>query len=124
MILYILQALFVLLMAAVGWSFIKDPNTFGPNSWMAMAIGLALGVFLISIDILSSRKKLAVFSGVFLGLIVGISIAYAFSFVTPLIVDYYQSMSEEKFTPKQYEALVRYINLFVGVCTTYLAISF
>jgi uncharacterized protein YacL len=91
---------------------------------MAMAIGLAVGVFLISIDILSSRKKLAVFSGVFLGLIVGISIAYAFSFVTPLIVDYYQSMMDEKFVPKQYDALVRYINLFVGLCTTYLSISF
>ena len=125
MILYILQALFVLLMAAVGWSFIKDPNTqIGPNSWLAMAIGLAVGVFLISIDILSSRKKLAVFSGVFFGLIVGISIAYALSFVTPLVVDYYQSMSEEKFSPKQYDALVRYINLFIGVATTYLAISF
>src|SRR5437762_704288 len=125
MILYVLQAVFVLLMAAVGWSFIKDPKTqIGPNSWLAMAIALALGVLLVSIDILSSRKKLAVFSGVFFGLIVGISIAYALSFVTPFIVDYYQSITQQQFRSGQYDALVRYINLFVGVSTTYLSISF
>src|SRR5215468_213827 len=112
MILYLLQALFVLIMAAVGWSFLKDPNTFGSNSWLAMAIGLSVAVFLLAIDILSTRKKLAVFSGVFFGLVVGILIAYALSFVTPLVVDYYQSMMEMQFKPEYYAALVRYINLF------------
>jgi uncharacterized protein YacL len=125
MILHILRALFVLLMAAVAWSFIKDPYTqFSPNTWLAMAIGLAVAVFLVSIDILSSRKKLAVFSGVFFGLVIGVSIAYAFSFVTPLVVDYYRSMTEYQITQKEYDALVRYINLFIGTATTYLAISF
>src|SRR3954451_21179275 len=118
MVLNVLRALFVLVMAALGWSFLKDPNTYGPNSWMAMAIGLSVAVFLMSIDILATRRKLALFSGVFFGLVVGISIAYALSFVTPLIVDYYQSFSEEKLGDKQYAALIRYINLFIGVTTT------
>jgi uncharacterized protein YacL len=124
MVLHILRALFVLLMAAVGWSFIKDPATFGTYSWLAMAIGMVVAVFLLSIDILSTRRKLAVFSGVFFGLVVGICIAYALSFVTPLIVDYYQSFSDDKLGAKQYAALIRYIDLFIGVTTTYLAISF
>jgi uncharacterized protein YacL len=125
MILHILRALFVLLMAAVGWSFIKDKDTqFSPNSWMAMAIGLCVGVFLISIDILSSRRKLGLFSGVFFGMVIGVSIAYAFSFVTPLIVDYYNTMMERPLRPDEYDAVVRYINLFVGISTTYLAVSF
>jgi uncharacterized protein YacL len=125
MILHILRALFVLLMAAVAWSFIKDPYTqFSPNIWLAMAIGVTVAVFLVSIDILSSRKKLAIFSGVFFGLVIGVSIAYAFSFVTPLIVDYYRSMTEYQLSQKEYDALVRYINLFVGTATTYLSISF
>jgi len=124
MVLNVLRALFVLVMAALGWSFLKDPNTYGPNSWMAMAIGLSVAVFLMSIDILATRRKLALFSGVFFGLVVGISIAYALSFVTPLIVDYYQSMTFSTFKREHYEALVRYINLFIGVATTYLAVSF
>ena len=73
MILHILRALFVLLMAAVGWSFIKDPNTpFGAYTWLALAIALVVGVFIVCIDILAPRKKLAVFSGTFFGLLVGI----------------------------------------------------
>jgi uncharacterized protein YacL len=124
MILHILRALFVLIMAAVGWSYIKDENTQSPNNWMAMAIGLSVGVFLISIDILSSRRKLAVFSGVFFGMVIGVSIAYAFSFVTPLIVDYYNSMMDAPLSEPQSKAVIKYINLFAGVATTYLAISF
>ena len=125
MVLHILRALFVLVMAAVGWSFIKDPKTkFADYNWLAMAIGMAVAVFLLSIDILSTRRKLSLFSGVFFGLVVGISIAYALSFVTPLVVDYYQSFSEEKLKTDDYDVLIRYVNLFVGVATTYLAISF
>src|SRR4051812_37005312 len=105
MVLLFVRALFVLLMAAVGWAFIKDPNAqIGPNSWLAMGMAVVLAVAFVCVDILSDRKKLSVFSGVFFGLAIGISIAFALSFVTPLIVDYYQSSVERTLPPKEYSA--------------------
>jgi len=124
MVLIILQGLFVLVMAAVGWSYIKDPNTQVGPAWLALAIALALAVLLICIDILAPRRKLALFSGTFFGLLVGIIIAYALSFVTPLLVDQYQATQNMLLSTAQYNAVVRYINLLIGVISCYLSISF
>ncbi len=124
MVLHILRALFVLLMSAVGWSFIKNPDAFGPNSWLAMGISLVVAVLLVCIDILSTRRKLALFAGAFFGLIVGISIAYALSYVTPLAIDQYEFFMASSMPEKVRLALTQYINLLLGVTTCYLAISF
>src|SRR5688572_7137530 len=125
MILTILRGLFVLLMAAVGWSYIKDPNTqIGPSTWLALAFAVIIGVFIVCIDILAPRKKLSLFSGVFFGLLVGISIAYALSFVTPLLVDQYEFMTSQVLGEKTRTAVITYINTLVGTVTCYLAISF
>src|SRR5687768_17843203 len=80
MVLHILRALFVLLMVAAGYSYLR-------LSWLTMAIGLTLAVLFLSIDILSPRKKLAVFAGTFLGIIIGIVFAYALSFAVEMVVD-------------------------------------
>src|ERR1043165_3417424 len=98
MILHVLRALFILLMGAVGWYYLSGPPSqlllnytgLGNFSWLAMALTLAIAVLLISVDILASRRKLAVFSGVLFGLVVGVAIAYAISFVVKLLVDQYQ----------------------------------
>ncbi|HWP39312.1 MAG TPA: PIN domain-containing protein [Tepidisphaeraceae bacterium] len=125
MVLHIVRALFVLLMAAVGWSYIKDPNTqIGPYTWLTMAVAVALAVLFVCIDILAPRKKLAVFAGTFFGLVVGISIAYALSFVTPLLIDQYEFMTDTPLAPKVREPIEYYINLLIGVITCYLSISF
>ena len=68
MVLHILRALFVLLLAAAGYSYLR-------LSWLTMAIGLSLAVVFLSIDILSPRKKLTVFAGTFFGIIIGIVLA-------------------------------------------------
>jgi uncharacterized protein YacL len=125
MILHVLRALFVLLMAAVGWAFIKDPNqSLGPNNWLSLAIAIVIAVLIVCLDILAPRKKLAVFSGAFLGLIVGISISYALSFVTALLVDQYIAATNANVTVTMRDGVVQFINLLVGVVTCYLAISF
>src|SRR3984885_897428 len=127
MFLLILRALFVLLMAAIGWSFITDPHTqFTAYNWLALAIATSVSVFVICIDILAPRKKLTIFAGTFFGLIVGISIAFALSFLTPWILDQIGTMSDS--TPPLSEAsrhaIIFYINLFIGIVTSYLSISF
>src|SRR5438045_6733289 len=101
MILHLLRALFVLLMAAVGFFFVRqDPRPLAKLDvyvWLLPAIGLTVGVLLVCIDILSPRKKLAAFAGTFLGLIVGLCIAYALSFIVQWLVDQYgTSLSSEQ----------------------------
>src|SRR5437879_1464468 len=81
MVLHVLRGLFILIMVAVGWSYLS-------LDWLAVAICSMIGVFFVAIDILSPRRKLAVFSGVLFGLMVGILIAYGLSFAVPLIVDH------------------------------------
>ncbi len=129
MVLTVLRALFILLMAAVGWFYVNsDFRPFGDFTWMAMAIALVVGTFILCVDILSPRKKLMIFAGLFFGLIVGITIAYALSFVVQLLVDQYghpldpQSPSFAGAKASR-DAMVGYINMIVGVATCYLSIK-
>ncbi|HEX8523044.1 MAG TPA: PIN domain-containing protein [Tepidisphaeraceae bacterium] len=120
MVLSILRALFVLLMAAVGFFFVfRDPtplNTTGVYDWLLPAIGITLAVFIVCADILAPRQKLAIFSGTFFGLIVGLIFAYVLGFVVRLLVEQYATGYKER--------LIEYINTMVSVACCYLSISF
>jgi uncharacterized protein YacL len=132
MVLHILRALFVILMASVGWFFLTDPKlSFGPWTWMALTIALVLAVLFVCIDILSPRRKLAVFSGTFLGLLVGVFAAYALSFVLSLLVDNVISLINSRDPTKpsiidytMRDNFLRFANLLLGMICCYLAISF
>src|SRR5207245_2902309 len=91
MILHVLRALFILLMAAAAWFYLQFLPQFPGSNWVWPFITLGLAVLFITTDVVAPRRKLAIFSGTFLGLIVGITIAYALSFVIRLLVEtYYQ----------------------------------
>jgi uncharacterized protein YacL len=139
MVLHILRALFVLLMAAVGWFFLKHTaQPFGAYTWMAMSITLTLAVLFICIDILSPRKKLAIFSGTILGLLVGLFTAYALSFVVDMVVDQYVTRLPEPprsdastaehtryaSLKERRDTVILFANVVVGMVCCYLAISF
>jgi uncharacterized protein YacL len=129
MVLHALRALFILLMAAVGWFFVKhNAQPFRQYTWLALTITLTLGVFFVCIDILAPRKKLAVFSGTILGLIVGLFVAYALSFVVDMIVDQYLQYLNKitgQFTDlRQREALILFADVVIGLICCYLAVSF
>ncbi len=129
MILTVLRALFVLLISAVGYFYATQTGMWGENyTWLAMAVALVVGVFIVCVDILSPRKKLAVLSGTFFGLIVGILIAYALSFVVNLLMEQFISPQLDArgfdLAAGQRETIASYINMLVGVTVCYLAISF
>src|SRR5947199_2245482 len=138
MILHVLRALFILLMGAVGYFLLLQPQqVFGAYTWLTLGIVLSIGVLIVCADILSPRRKLAVFSGTFLGLVVGIFIAYALSFVVTLVVDNYLpaiSDTAQEFLSRNYtvnkkvysnrDAVVQNLNLVLGVICCYLSISF
>ena len=88
MILTFLRAFFILLMAAIAWSYLHSSDQLQADfTWLALAIAISGATLLICIDILSPRQKLAIFSGIFFGLIVGVAFSYALSFVVRLLVD-------------------------------------
>ena len=123
MILYVLRALFVLLMAAVGWFYLSRPEQVG-HGWVAMPIAVALALFFVGLDILAPRRKLTVFAGTFFGLCVGIAIAYALSFAVKLLVDQYVAISPLGLKNSQIPAIDEFADLIVGIVCCYLAISF
>jgi uncharacterized protein YacL len=115
MVLHILRAVFVLLMAAVGYFYLQ-------LSWLTMTIALTLGVVFVCIDILSPRRKLAIFAGTFFGLIVGVVFAYALSFAVRLIVEQTnQLLPQPLLFPDRW---VAFFNLMIGTTCCYLAVSF
>lgn len=132
MVLVVLRAVFVLLMAAVGWTFILDDGqVFGGFTWLSLAIAMTLAVLIIAADILAPRRKLIVFSGIFTGLVVGVLASYALSFVVTLLVDYVVSYVNALYAtsipaiPDSQKLLIaRFMSLLVGVASCYLAISF
>src|SRR4051812_23738141 len=111
MVLHVFRALFILLMAAAGFYFIKELTPYFDTAWLAMGAAIVTGVLLVCVDILAPRKKLAIFSGTFFGLLVGCAIAYALSFVVRLLVE--QFVSAEM--PRQIEAIIRCVNIMLGI---------
>lgn len=130
MVLYVLRALFVLLMVALGWFYIAHVAAGGeaPSSGASFVVPatIAVALLLIALDVFSPRRKLAILAGSFFGLLVGIAIAYALSFVVGVLVDGYyhpQTIPLRDIEPRK-EALKNFIDMIVGVVSCYLSISF
>ncbi len=125
MILHILRALFVLLMAAVGFFFLEQRSggnwgTLDVYAWLAPGLALTVGVLLVCVDILAPRSKLTIFSGTFFGLTVGLILAYVLSFVVELLsAQYLQDMP-----PMARTQFVQFINIMLSITCSYFAISF
>ena len=89
MILYILRGAFILLATAVTSLYLLS-NQWGANvdfPQFVMLLGITVGItaVIIAVDTFTHHKKLSAISGVFLGLIAGLLVAYALSFVVDLI---------------------------------------
>ncbi|MEM7678738.1 MAG: hypothetical protein AAF449_22380, partial [Myxococcota bacterium] len=93
MILFILRGAFLVLVAAVislfvGKEFQAQAGLgFGPIAAI-IGIAIAVAVLVIALDTGTKHKKLSSVSGVFLGLIAGLVVAYALSFVVDLVGAY------------------------------------
>lgn len=134
LVLLILRAVFVLMLAAIGWHYVVDENRpLGTQTWLALALSLTIAAMAVCIDILAPRKKLTLFAGTFLGLIVGIAMAYALSFVVQLLVEQFVPLETTDASGnilKNAEAIAgrnsleSFLNLICGGVTTYLAVSF
>lgn len=122
--LHIVRAVFVLLMAAIGWKFVKDPDqAFGSLTWLAQAVALVIGVLAVCADILApARRKLALFAGTFFGLVVGVLAGFALSFVVSLVVE--QLAIRFALGGPQLRSLTQFCELLTYSVTTYFSVSF
>lgn len=132
MVLHVLRTLFILLMGAVGWYYLQHPTQFlGHYTWTVMAFALVVGVAVVCVDIVSPRRKLAIFSGTLFGLVVGLLVAFGVSFVVKLIVEQqmpipasiYDKPAKTEFLDRR-GAIIEFVDVLVGVISSYLAISF
>jgi uncharacterized protein YacL len=117
MFLNILRGLFVLLMAAVAWSYLN-------LHWLVFAITVSVAVLFVCIDILSPRRKLVLFSGLLFGLVVGLAITFVMHFVVELLVDLLIPVTDRVVYNVQKTLLINYLTLIVGLVSCYLSISF
>lgn len=126
MVVWATRVAFILVIFGVGYGAIVDSRQpLGDSTWMLLAISLTIGVLVIVGDYIAPRRKLTLFAGAFFGLLVGIVLAYALSFVISPLADRYVDANPEMFVlPGQRAAFVQYINLVVGAITCYLSISF
>ncbi|RMF75631.1 MAG: PIN/TRAM domain-containing protein [Planctomycetota bacterium] len=123
MLIWVLRGLFVILLAAVALTAVSEP---GPGAddlelqtysvWFMLS-AIAVAVILIAIDVLLPRKSLAALSGAFLGLLVGMVVAYGLGLVLDLVVETYGLAPRDS-------NVVDAIRLMLGIICTYLAISF
>ena len=132
MVLYVLRALFVLLMAAVGWFYLAHPSgELGAGTpWLTMPAAIIVAFIFIAIDVASPRRKLSILAGSFFGLLVGIAIAFALNFIISLIIDnYYQPDHQvEGLTLRAFlqhrDSIKTFVTVILYIVSCYLSISF
>lgn len=115
-----LRVVFVLVLAAVGWSLAADKDIVsgalaGQGDLIVIGfIGVALMV--IAADLFIPRKSLAAISGLFFGLVIGMVVAYGLALVIDLLVQANTSDADA--------SVVSAGKLGLGVICCYLAVSF
>jgi len=119
MLLWIFRAIFVVIISAVIFIHISTADVAGePGGASFKAIigcGLALAVGSFLLDVLTPKKSLAAISGVFFGLLVGILISWALSYVVDFIDEIYYLRLKA--------TAIQAIKLLVGICVCYLVIT-
>ena len=126
MALNILRGLFVLLMAAVGYSFVvRDPSELGAlegQNWLGLALAVVLGVATIALDVLAGERKLVLFGGVVLGGLLGLALGYVLSYVIALLVD--NVFLPDSLASRENATATNFLSLLVGVICCYFGVSF
>jgi uncharacterized protein YacL len=89
---------------------------------VAMATTLGIGLLVIGLDVIFRRKKIAAFSGVFLGLMAGLLVAYALSFVVDLFGVILGPRIRGPDVPA-FNNLLQGIKVFLGLITCYVGVS-
>ncbi len=117
----VLRAVFALILISVGMSLVSTPGP-GEESWLALNKDLIIIAFLgvallvIAFDIWIPRKSLASISGMFFGLVVGMSVAFGLSLIVDLVATV--------LLVEKGDVTLTAVKLAIGVICCYLCVSF
>lgn len=125
MVLFILRGVFIVLAAAIAVLYVVPLNRQQeidlPQVIVMLLLALGISAVVISIDTLVKRKKLSAISGVILGLLAGLVVAWALG----MFVDLYGMLvpPPEGVSREGYDVALRGVKMFIGVITCYLGMS-
>ena len=118
MVLWSLRALLIVLMAAVTLLSLTQETDVGEYPVLLFVAAIGFACVVIAIDVFLPRKSLAALSGAFLGLVVGMVLAYGLGLIIDLAIEvYFEGLGKEG-------PVVSGVKLMVGIVCCYLAISF
>jgi uncharacterized protein YacL len=119
MLIYVLRAIFVVIILAVLFVNISSPAVSGEagraNFYAIIWSSLGLAMVTFFVDILTPKKSLAALAGVFFGLLVGIFISWALAPVLDMINEIYRMGLSE--------TAVQAVKWIMGICICYLTIT-
>ena len=130
MVLYVLRGAFVILAASVTFLYVLSFQQEGiaknfnvSMATVAVMVGIAAGAAgaVVALDMFTREKRMSALSGIFLGLVGGLLVAYALSFVVELIGTLFAPE-----TSPNHEAflnLLQGVKVFIGLISCYLGIS-
>ncbi len=131
MVIWVLRALFVLLIGAVSFSIgpqtASDEGSMSPFWFMVASIVVAF-VF-VAVDALIPRKSLAALSGAFLGLVAGMVMAFGLGLIVDLLIEVFApglgkpDVSSSVPIPNT-STVVDSVKLIIGIICCYFTISF
>lgn len=128
MLLWVLRALFVLLIGVVAFSAIGEagqvPEDIERYRFWVMIAAIVAAAALIGVDFFVPRKSLAALSGAFLGLVVGMAFAYVVGLILDHLVLNLVLRSTAAEVPPGVQSVVGAIKLMIGIVSCYLVISF
>ena len=122
MLINVIRALFIVIITAVIIGNINSiskgasPETNVEEVSMAVICGLAVAVLAILIDWLTPKKSLSALAGIFFGLLVGMFISWAVSYVIVMVNEIYGIGMGE--------AALQTSKLIIGISICYLVVSF
>lgn len=126
MILFILRGAFILLAASVTALYLlpfqEQKEVEFATFVLIMGITLGAAAAIVAVDAFIRQKRLSAMSGIFLGLLAGLLLAYALSFVVDLIT----LLARPAFKDgdlKAFENLMEGVKVFIGLVTCYVSIS-
>jgi uncharacterized protein YacL len=118
MLLWVLRAIFVLLMSSVPFALQGTEADTAMGIFMVSALGI--GTLAVAVDVFTPRKNLGAISGAFLGLVVGLLLAYALGLIVDLFAGTYLSVGAAQDPATQ--AILGTIKVLLGIVSCYLVI--
>lgn len=120
LLLYVLRGVFVLIVAAIAFSYARNIKAFEQYQHAVILFGVMGASLIVVVDMVWPRKSLRALAGILFGLLAGMLVAYVFS----MAVDFVAAVYISEPTKMEWSGALQFIKFMVGAVSCYLTISF